>query len=320
MPATCRLIVTPTTTSVAPCATRCTGVIDMTATIVAWLSASAMSPVRTPFASATLSTTAETGRSRRRRSAILSGSGRSATRYRTLAIACAARVNRNGPDSSGRPTAMPTASAGAIRFGPAIAPTVVAQTTSARSRPRCRGSERSVAAKRDCRFTAVPTPMSASARSSSGSETSTAARMPTTAPSAAVTAPVASAGARPARRASRASGTDANAAPTVVIVAAMPDQAGDPLTWVTSRAPADSVEPIPIPASTCPAMSTARVRLCARRTCSSLSSGEPPTGTVMRRAWRRALRRGSSGARCPRSRCRRSARRRIRRGPTACRS
>ena len=56
-----------------------------------------------------------------------------------------------------------------------------------------------------------------------------------------MSAPVASDGARPARRASAASGIAASAAPTVVPVAAMPDSASDPETCVTSSAPAESV-------------------------------------------------------------------------------
>ena len=52
----------------------------------------------------------------------------------------------------------------------------------------------------------------------------------------------------------------------VDIVAAMPLSAGEPATWVTSSAPTDRTEPIPSPASTCPAMSTARTRVRMRAT------------------------------------------------------
>ena len=47
IPAMCRLRVKPTTDRDAPSCTRCTGVIDINAIIVAWLSASVMIATRT---------------------------------------------------------------------------------------------------------------------------------------------------------------------------------------------------------------------------------------------------------------------------------
>ncbi|KPN18775.1 hypothetical protein AO716_13460 [Arthrobacter sp. Edens01] len=91
--------------------------------------------------------------------------------------------------------------------------------------------------------------------------------MPATAEETAVTAPAAETSApterdtlRPRAWARRASGTAAAAAPRVLMVAAIPDQAGEPDRAAASSAPRESVAPMPIPPRICPATRTASTR------------------------------------------------------------
>jgi len=82
---------------------------------------------------------------------------------------------RNGPASGASPINPASCCAGAPRFGPATAPTVVAHTTTANARPRRPVAARSVAAKRAASPAAVAAPSSTSPASSSGHRSSSAA-------------------------------------------------------------------------------------------------------------------------------------------------
>ena len=135
-------------------------------------------------------------------------------------------------------------------MGPDTAPTVVAHTTRERSRERVLSLAISVAANRDWRLTAVPTPMRARPTSNSGKKATIVDTMVTIAPEAARSAPVNSEILRPDRPARRASGTAARAAPRVDIVAAIPDQASEPESLLARIAPMESVAPMPRPAIT----------------------------------------------------------------------
>ena len=105
----------------------------------------------------------------------------------------------------------------------------------------------SVAAKRDCRFTATPQPSRAKPSSSSGKlRTAVAATVPA-APARDAAVPAASAMRLPLRCARRASGMATAAAPSVLRVAAAPAKASLPATSVASAAPMESVAPMPRP-------------------------------------------------------------------------
>ncbi len=284
----------PTTCSVAPWSTRCTGVIAITATIVAWLSASDRIAVTTPERSLGRSTATPVPRSTPSRAAMRSGSGRSDTAYTVAATICAASAKKNTPPRARMPKISPSASPGEMRFGPSTAPIVVAQTTIARSRPRRPGSERSVAAKRPLEVHRRAHPRSIMATRNSGNAPRDTATSPVIAPDAATRAPVARAGRRPPRRASRASGTAARAEPRVHIVAAVPLHAGDPERPEARSAPEERAAPIPMPASTWPEMIPACERRRMRATSASVSGVS--AGAGRREPRRREARRWEPGA------------------------
>src|SRR5690349_1269727 len=279
MPAMCRLIVRPITVRLAPPACRWTGVRDMTPTMTACPVTRPASPAtacgealirdrepRGSGAGAPAGAVADAAR------AVSNGSGRSATTRTPAATTAATPVTSRGPARAGTPTAPASAAPGRVRFGPATAPTVVAHTTSPRERARAPGSARSVAAKRACRFDALPTPSSTIPTIRSGNERTTAARTARDAPAAATSQPVESAGRRPRRTASRASGTAAAAAPSVVQVEAIPDHAADPDRSSASRAPTDTAAPIPIPPATCVTASSGTIRRCTALRCRRAST------------------------------------------------
>ncbi len=154
MPRMCTLITTPMTSRSAPPWCMCSGVITITAIITPCARASATTPAATPGRVRTASTTrgqdrltcVVTPRDRAASRATSSGSGRSRTARTTAATSMPSAPNTNGPVRLGRPSARPARPAGPVRFGPATAPTVVAQTTTDRARARFSGRARSVAA------------------------------------------------------------------------------------------------------------------------------------------------------------------------------
>ena len=85
----------------------------------------------------------------------------------------ATTVNTNGPVFSGMCSQPATTAPGPLRFGPRTDPIVVAHTTVLRSRPRCAGSARSVAAYRLWRFVAVTAPRSSIPTRSNGNDRTT---------------------------------------------------------------------------------------------------------------------------------------------------
>ena len=238
--------------------------MDITLTITAWDSATTStarraagtvrSRVNPPAGSGLFATDPPRARATAR------GSGRSPTKYTAAPRHCAHRAITNPPVNGGSPSARPIASPGPKRLGPTTAPTVVDHTTRERSRARVRGAAASVAAKRDCRFRAVPAPSSPMPTSSAGSTCKVAATTMTAAPRTATRAPVVSDTRRPRRCASRASGMANSAAPRVFMVDAMPDRALLPETSVISSAPRASVAPVPSPPRICPSASTVSTR------------------------------------------------------------
>jgi hypothetical protein len=86
--------------------------------------------------------------------------------------------------------------------------------------------------------------------------------MAMTAPVPAMSAPVDRDIRRPRAAASRARGTAATAAPRVLMVAAMPDHAGDPESCAASREPRDNVAPMPMPPRIWPPTRTERTLRC----------------------------------------------------------
>ena len=89
----------------------------------------------------------------------------------TAAAASSAKmVKTNGPANNGTLSHSATTAPGPVRFGPSTDPIVVAQTTVLRSRPRCAGVARSVAAYRLCRFVAVTAPSITIPTSSTGND------------------------------------------------------------------------------------------------------------------------------------------------------
>src|SRR4051812_43307706 len=100
-----------------------------------------------------------------------------------------------------------------MRLGPRTAPTVVAQTTYARSRATCSGLARSLAAYLACKPTADATPTPKVPSSTTATQPTIAPTTTTPAPDAAIQRPVARPIRRPLRVESQASGPAANAAP-----------------------------------------------------------------------------------------------------------
>ncbi len=107
---------------------------------------------------------------------------------------------------------------------------------------------------------APPAPSSARDTSRSQNRDSDAAVTARIAPPPVTVAPVDRETRRPRLRARVASGTAAVAAPRVLMVAAIPDQALEPEVSAASSAPRESVAPIPIPPRICANTRTRRTR------------------------------------------------------------
>ena len=192
MPATCKLITRPTSWSVAPPRSMCTGVMDINPTMTKC--DRAIPPVPSSAgceANNAARTSAPVGTVPAVRApqpvarARTSGSGRNPHQDRAAASPNIIAHNRNGPVVGLRLARLAMACTGPAKFGPATAPKVVAQTTSAKARARRCGSARSVAAKRAARLAAVPAPMStrhASRAVGLPVEIATAAAQPPSAP------------------------------------------------------------------------------------------------------------------------------------------
>ena len=166
-------------------------------------------------------------------------------------MAMPAIENRKGPDDSGSPSAAPSSAPGRIRFGPATAPTVMDQTTKARSRPRCWGTARSTAAKRACRLAAFPTPSRAEPASSTAKDPVTGASAISAEPSRASSRPVTSARRRPERAAAPANGSAASAAASEIAMVDVPASASLPESSTASSEPMASPAPWPRPLNSC---------------------------------------------------------------------
>ena len=297
MPAMWRLMITPTSDSDAWWPVMCSGAMDISVTMtkcatatVAWpamtrslpsgrrMPADASSSPVPVAGSAALSVTdaaalADAGSSASStfstfrvspasvRRAISSGSGRSITAYRAVASSCAMIVIRKGPVSSGNPSALAGPPDGASSSGPVTAPTVVDHITAESIRPRRCGSAASAAANRAWNPTADPTPRTSMPGISRAVSPIAAAMVAVAAPMAARADPVARDTPRPLAMASRASGTEAIAAPRVLRVAAMPDSSGDPETSAIINAPTLTAEPTPRPPSIWPRTSTTITRV-----------------------------------------------------------
>ena len=269
-----------------------TGVIDITATITACAtriptSAATARGYRPRVASAARSGTCGRGPVVPPPSvrAVSSGSGRSPTHSTSIAATMPTAENTNTAASSGRPVRRDVGSPSRTRFGPVTAPTVDVHTTSDRSRARVPAVDRSVAANRACRFTALPTPMSAAPTSSSANTCTTAATTTTTAPTDASASPADSDARRPRASARRASHSADRAAPSVAAVVTDPAHASDPDSSTAMSDPTDTTEPAATPLSTCASASSPTVR---RRRCAGASgsaggagvSGRGATGTA----------------------------------------
>src|SRR5690606_7354118 len=201
-----------------------------------------------------------------------SGSGRSHTATTAAASTNATDASTKGaalgPDapcpacasSPRRSTGPATRSAAPARVGPTTEPTVVAHTTTDRSRARRSGVARSVAGKRDASPAAAPEPNSSIATTSRGHEPTSTATVARTAPPAATPNPSSSDGRRPRRPATSASGRATSAAPTTPAVDVSPAIASEPESAdATSGATAMPLA-TPTPERTCVAASVVRVR------------------------------------------------------------
>ncbi|ABY24021.1 transporter, MFS superfamily [Renibacterium salmoninarum ATCC 33209] len=170
--------------------------------------------------------------------AVNNGSGRKPIESKIIPSNIEVAENKNGPEFSGKPRKLPNCAPGRTRFGPATAPRVVAQTTIAKSRPRCSLAARSAAAKRDCKFSVVLKPKPAAATSTEGKLLVAAATTINTAPAKATVRQRLSETLRPRFRAKEAMGIAENAAASVSNVVTDPAQASEPLRSTASNEPA----------------------------------------------------------------------------------
>ena len=203
-----------------------------------------------------------------------SGSGRSQTTTTAAASANATVARTNGAALGAvepccacaspprRRLGPATRSASPASVGPTTDPTVVAHTTTDRSRARRWGVARSVAAKRDASPAAVPDPKRSIATTSSGQEPTSTATVARTAPPVATPKPRSRDGRRPRWPATCARGSATSAAPTTPDVDVRPAIASDPESAdATSGATAIPLA-TPTPESTCVAARVVRVRRC----------------------------------------------------------
>lgn len=179
---------------------------------------------------------------------------------RPSSVPPAERTNR--PDSTGTLSRSAIREPRPMRFGPAVAPTVLIQTTSERSRPRRSGALRSVAANRAWRFAALPKPSSSPEATSSQNARVPAASTTPPAPAAATSIPSDRAGRRPRATAIRTRAGAATAAPSVMAVVTDPAQAREPESSTASSDPVETTAPAPIPLNTWATESRVRVRRC----------------------------------------------------------
>ena len=169
---------------------------------------------------------------------------------------------RNGPDSSAIANHPATVAPIGTTAGPITAPTIVVHTTSERSRPRVPADDRSVAAKRACRLTAVPDPTPAIPTSINANQPRSTAAATTSEPAPAITRPVVNAGRRPRPAARDASGRPAAAAPSVTTVVGIPARDAVPDSSSPRIAPSASAPPIDRPARIWAVHSRTMVRRC----------------------------------------------------------
>ena len=193
----------------------------------------------------------------------------------SIAANIPATGNTKTAPSSGKPVSRDMGAPNLMRFGPVTAPAVLIQTTSARSRARVCGVDRSVAAKRAWRLAALPTPMSAPPTSSSRKFETTAEMMMEVAPMEARASPVTREMRRPLEAASRASARDERAAPNVDAVVTDPAQASDPASFTAISDPTETTDPAASPLRICAVDS----RMIERRRSAATSGVSNATGT-----------------------------------------